>query len=151
MGIKLNPSEAGFGALNVLLEGLVKTGRRETWGFSGWPLNDISPQTPGTVLFGGKRSVSYKIDVAILNEKNKTLGMSSITLDTETIAFSQRDMRIFPPYKVKGVVSFPNVRVDDLTPALTIASDMQNLPILIRYNLLAWGFPIWAAFGGRKK
>jgi hypothetical protein len=33
MRIALDPSEAGFNALNALLEGLERTGRRSTWGF----------------------------------------------------------------------------------------------------------------------
>jgi opacity protein-like surface antigen len=120
MRIELNHSEAGFGALNALLEGLEKTGRRKEWGFSGWPLMDISPQTAGTVVFGGKRSFSYKIDVAILNDKGKTLSEKSITLNTKNITFSSGDTQIYPPGTVEGVVSFPNVKADDLTPSLTI-------------------------------
>ncbi|MDR1174127.1 MAG: hypothetical protein LBK83_01485, partial [Treponema sp.] len=34
MRIRVAPSEAGFMALNALLEGLEKTGRRELWGFA---------------------------------------------------------------------------------------------------------------------
>jgi hypothetical protein len=51
MLVRAAPSEAGFMALNALLEGLEKTGRREIWGFSGWPFLDIRPRTPGTTLF----------------------------------------------------------------------------------------------------
>ncbi|MDR0708532.1 MAG: hypothetical protein LBF77_00525, partial [Spirochaetaceae bacterium] len=35
MRVSLTPSEAGFAALNALLEGLEKTGRRSVWGFAG--------------------------------------------------------------------------------------------------------------------
>jgi hypothetical protein len=121
MRIALNPSEAGFGALNALLEGLEKTGRRNAWGFSGWPLLDISPRTAGTVVFDGKRSFSYKVDVALLNDNGKILGSNSITLNTKTIVFSSGNTQISPPDWVEGVVNFPSVKAADLTPSLTIA------------------------------
>lgn len=70
MRIALDPSEAGFTALNTLLEGLEKTGRRSAWGFSGWPLMDITPRTAGTVVFNGRRNFSFKVDVELLNERN---------------------------------------------------------------------------------
>jgi len=44
MRIALYSSQAGFNALNTLLEGLDKTGRRSEWGFPGWPLMEISPR-----------------------------------------------------------------------------------------------------------
>ncbi|MCL1931440.1 MAG: hypothetical protein FWF55_06460 [Treponema sp.] len=120
MRIALDSSEAGFGALNALLEGLEKTERREIWGFSGWPLMDVTPRTAGTVVFNGKRSFNYKVDIVLINEANKTIGNNSITLNTETINFSTGDRKITPPSSVGGLVSFQNVRVEDLTPTLTI-------------------------------
>ena len=120
MNIALDPSEAGFGALNALLEGLEKTGKRKDWGFSGWPLLDINPKTAGTVVFNGKRSFSFKVDVALLNEYNKTLARNSITLNTESIKFSAGDVKVPSPYGAMEVVRFPNIKAEDLTPALTI-------------------------------
>jgi len=120
MRIALDPSQAGFDALNALLEGLEKTGRRSIWGFSGWPLMDVSPRTSGTVVFGGRRSFSYKVDVALVNEKNKTIGNSSVTLTTEAIKFSAGNIWITPPSSVEGIVNFPNVKAEDLTDTLTI-------------------------------
>jgi hypothetical protein len=121
MRIALDSSQAGFGALNALLEGLEKTGKREDWGFSGWPLMDVTPKKiAGTVVFDGKRSFSYKVDVALINEANKTIGKSSITLNTKAINFSAGDKRIPPPPSVGEVVNFPNVKAEDLTPTLTI-------------------------------
>jgi tetratricopeptide (TPR) repeat protein len=126
MRIALDPSQAGFSALNALLEGLEKTGRRGVWGFSGWPLMEISPRTTGTVVFGGKRSFSYKVDVALINERNKTLGNSSITLTTESISFSAGDKIVTPPFRVYDVVSFRNIKAQDLTPTLTIVIRAVN-------------------------
>jgi len=120
MRIALDSSQAGFDALNALSEGLEKTGKRRDWGFSGWPLMDVSPKAMGTVVFGGKRSFSYKVDAALINENNKTIGNSSIILTTETINFSDGNIRVTPPTSVEGVVSFPNVKAEDLTPILTI-------------------------------
>jgi tetratricopeptide (TPR) repeat protein len=120
MRIALDPSEAGFGALNALLEGLEKTGRRRDWGFSGWPLMNITPRTTGTVVFGGRRSFSYKVDVALVNGANKTIGKGSVTLATERIGFSAGDVKITPPGIIRDVVNFRNIKVGDLSPILTI-------------------------------
>jgi len=126
MRIMLNPSEAGFSALNALLNGLNKTGRRDAWKLSDWPLADISPKTAGTVLFGGTRSFSAKIDVALLNDKGKNLGNKSITLNTGKVAFSNFNSQIQAPDGVFGIVDFPNIKADDLTPSLTIVIAAVN-------------------------
>jgi hypothetical protein len=112
MRIALDPSNAGFEAINALLEGLEKTGRRDVWGFSGWPLEDITPKTAGTVLFNGKRAFSCKVDVSLLNENNKTIGKSSTTLTIGAVQFSGNGLA--SPARVEGTVNFPNVKADDL-------------------------------------
>jgi formylglycine-generating enzyme required for sulfatase activity len=127
MQIALDPSDAGFGALNSLLEGLAKTDRRDPWGFSGWPLLDISPRTPGTVVFGGQRSFSFKVDAALVNENRKTIAARSITLKTETMRFSAGDTIVSPPFGDEGIIRFPNVKIDDLTDTLTIVINSVNL------------------------
>ena len=120
MRIALDPSEAGFGALNALLEGLEKTGRRGVWGFDGWPLREINPRTQGTVVFGGRNSFSYRVEVALLNEARKTLSRSSITLNTGQIRFSAGDTKVTPPPGVLETIRFSNVNAEDLTSTLTI-------------------------------
>ncbi|WP_461255992.1 formylglycine-generating enzyme family protein [Treponema sp. R80B11-R83G3] len=120
MRIALKPSEAGFNALNALLEGLEKTGKRKDWGFSGWPFLDINPKTPGTVVFAGKKSFSYKVDVTLLNEENKILGKGSITLNTKDLNFTSGDGKVFSPSGDMGMIRFPNVKAADLTSTLTI-------------------------------
>jgi WD40 repeat protein len=124
MRIALDPSNAGFDALNALLEGLEKTGRRSVWGFTNWPLTDITPKTAGTVLFNGKQNFSCKIDVTLLNEKNKTIGKNSITLTTGIIIFSGNNLA--KPSSIDGTVNFPNIKAEDLTPVLTIVIDAVN-------------------------
>lgn len=126
MRIALNPSEAGFGALNALLEGLNKTGRRSIWGFEGWPLQDIDPKIPGTVVFNGSKSFTYKVDVVLLNEMNKTLGKNTVTMDTRNIAFSAGSQRVTPPSGTVETVLFPNVNAAELTPILTIVITAVN-------------------------
>jgi tetratricopeptide (TPR) repeat protein len=138
MRIALDSSQAGFDALNALLEGLEKTGRRRDWGFSGWPLMDITPRTAGTVVFGGRRSLSFKVDVALINENNKTIGNSSITLTTETIGFSAGDTMVTIPDSVYETVSFSNVKTEDLTPTLTIMIVAVNG--ISSHNLSASGY-----------
>jgi len=120
MRIALDPSKAGFDALNALLGGLEKTGRREAWGFSGWPLLDITPRVSGTVVFGGKRSFSYKVDVALVNENGKRIGNGSVTLNSEISRFSSGDRSVIIPVNVDDVVRFQNIKAEDLTPTLTI-------------------------------
>jgi hypothetical protein len=126
MRIALDPSAAGFAALNALLEGLEKTGKRNDWGFTGWPLLDLAPKTQGTLVFEGKRSFSYKVNVSLVNEKNKVLGKSSISLDTYAIKFSAGDTKVLPPDGLFETLSFPNVKADDLTPILTIIIESVN-------------------------
>jgi Skp family chaperone for outer membrane proteins len=126
MRIALEPSSAGFNALNTLLEGLEKTGQRGVWGFSNWPLTNITPNTAETVLFNGRQNFSSKIDISLLNDKNKAITKSSITLNTETIKFSPSGIALTNPGSVVGIVNFPNVREADLTPMLTIVIDAVN-------------------------
>jgi WD40 repeat protein len=120
MRIALDPSSAGFNAINTLLEGLEKTGRRRSWGVSNWPLTDITPRTSGTVLFNGRQTFSCRVDVRLLNENNKTISSGSITLNTEKIGFSQSSNALTIPRSVEGTVNFTDVKAEDLTPVLTI-------------------------------
>ena len=126
MRLALSPSEAGFAALNTLLEGLQKTGKRGDWGFSGWPLRDTEPKTAGTVVFNGKTSFSYKVDVELLNEKNKTLGKNSVILTTEPIKFFGGSSRVQPPPETFRTALFSNLKAEDLTPTLTIVITAVN-------------------------
>jgi len=126
MRIALDPSETAFSALNALLEGLESTGKRADWGFAGWPLLDTAPKTPGTVVFEGKRSFSYKVNVTLLNEKNKVLGRNSITLNSSSMKFSAGDKKVIAPEGVFEMIQFPNVKAEDLTPALTIVIESVN-------------------------
>lgn len=126
MRIALDPSETGFSALNVLLEGLEKTGRRAHWGVSGWPFLDDDLKTPGIVVFNGRRTFSFKVDVSLLNENNKTISKSSITLNTGEISFSPGDRIIYPPSGDIGLIRFPNVKREDITASLTIAITAVN-------------------------
>jgi len=126
MRIALDPSEAGFAALNALLEGLEKTGKRGVWGFAGWPFLDLAPKAQGTVVFEGKRSFSYKVNVTLLNEKNKVLGKNAVTLNASPIVFSAGDKKVLSPDGVFETLLFPNVKAEDLTPALTIIIESVN-------------------------
>jgi len=121
MRVALNSSVAAFDALNTLLEGLEKTGRRRQWGFNGWPFMDIEPQKiPEVVVFSGKNTFSYKVDVALLNDKKKNLGQSSITLNSGELNFTAADKKVTPPAGDRGIVQFRSIKADDLTPTLTI-------------------------------
>ena len=138
MRIALGPANAGFDALNALIEGLEKTGRRDAWGFSGWPLLDISPRVAGTVVFGGRRAFSYKVDIALINENNKTLANSSVTLTSERINFTSSDRFITAPGIVDDIVNFSNLSADDLTPTLTIVIAAVNG--VASRNIIASGY-----------
>jgi hypothetical protein len=70
MRIAVEPSEAGFTAL---IAGLENTGKRKSWGFAGWTLRDIEPKTSETVLFQGNRAFMFKVEVALVNERGKTI------------------------------------------------------------------------------
>jgi formylglycine-generating enzyme required for sulfatase activity len=119
MLVSVAPSEAGFAALNALLEGLEKTGKREAWGFSGWPLLDI-PKAPEAVLFPGKRSFSYAVQAGLVNENGKIIARGKVTLNTGALSFRAGDRSINPPEGAFGRMDFPNVNAADLTPILTV-------------------------------
>jgi len=71
-------------------------------------------------VFGGRRTFSYKVDVALLNENEKRIGNGSISLNTEAIGFNSGDISITHPFDVHEIVRFPNIKTEDLTPSLTI-------------------------------
>ncbi|MDR2782946.1 MAG: hypothetical protein LBB48_03745, partial [Treponema sp.] len=121
MRISLTPSEAGFSALNALIEGLEKTGKRGRWGFAGWPLLPITPQkTPEAALFPGKRSFSFTVEAGLVNEAGKVIARGKTTLKTGTFSFKAGDPALLPPEGVFGQISFPGVNAADLTPTLTV-------------------------------
>jgi hypothetical protein len=121
MRISLTPSGAGFGALNALLEGIEKTGKRERWGFTGWPFFDITPKKePEAVLFPGKRSFSFTIETGLVNEAGKVIARGKTTLKTGGINFKAGDTVLGPPDGAFGQIDFPKVNVADLTPTLTV-------------------------------
>ncbi|MCL2880462.1 MAG: SUMF1/EgtB/PvdO family nonheme iron enzyme [Treponema sp.] len=126
MLISLAPSEAGFTALNALLEGLDKSGKRSDWGFAGWPLLDLNPKTPGTIVFDGRKQFNCKVDVELQNEKGLTMGKSSITLNSGTINFSAGDPKVPSPDGNMDFINFLNVKADNLTPTLTIIISAVN-------------------------
>jgi formylglycine-generating enzyme required for sulfatase activity len=120
MQVGLAPSEAGFAALNALLEGLEKTGKREVWGFSGWPFLDITPEDRDVVLFPGVRSFSFTVQVGLVNEAGKVIARGSIKLETGTIGFKAGDKTVHAPEGALGRMNFPEVNIADLTPTLTV-------------------------------
>ncbi|GHT78352.1 hypothetical protein FACS1894130_04760 [Spirochaetia bacterium] len=126
MRVALDPSEAGFAALNALLGGLEQSGRRDAWGFKGWPLLNVIPKTPGTVVFADKHSLSFKLDVTLLNENGKALGKSSVTLSSSTLHFAAGDKEVPASKGEVRMMRFANVKADDLTPVLTIVISAVN-------------------------
>jgi opacity protein-like surface antigen len=126
MRIALDPSETGWAALNTLLNGLERTGRRQTWGFNGWPFLDITPRDPSAVVFTGKQRLSFKIEVALLNETGRTIGTNSVTLNIGAFQFAAGDKAVSPPERVLDLVRFPKVDARYLTPVLTVAITAVN-------------------------
>jgi adhesin HecA-like repeat protein len=120
MRIRAAPSEAGFMALNALLEGLEKTGRRELWGFAGWPFLDIRPKAPETTLFPGQRSFSFAVQTALVNENGKVIARGNLTLKTGVLAFKAGDKLVKAPEAALGQVVYSKVNAADLTPTLTV-------------------------------
>jgi formylglycine-generating enzyme required for sulfatase activity len=102
------------------VRGLDKTGKREQWGFKGWPLLDIEPKTPEAVVFGGKRDFGFKVEVALVNENKKVIAKSSINLNAGKMTYSAGDSLIKPPAGDANLVRFPKVNANDLTPSITI-------------------------------
>jgi formylglycine-generating enzyme required for sulfatase activity len=125
MRVGLVPSEAGFAALNALLEGLEQTGRRETWGFAGWPLEDLKPKVKGTALFNGKDAGSFTVEVLLLNDKQKQVGKGSVILSSAP-GFATGRKSVTPPGGRFDIIRFQNVKADELSPVLTIVINSVN-------------------------
>jgi hypothetical protein len=126
MRVALESNTASFEAMNALLSGLDETKRRKAWGFSDWPLYDLNPREPGTVFFGGRRSLSFKLDVTLFNEAGKAVGRGGLTLNTGEIRFSPENKEILPPECAVDMILFRDVKIDDLTPVLTIVINNVN-------------------------
>jgi len=126
MLIWLSPSESGWEALNTLLSGLDKTGRRKAWGFDNLPLKDPTPSAKDAVVFGGKESFSFKVDVNLVNEAGKTIGKSSVTLESGKIYFYPGDKKLTPPSGNTKQVKFSSVKAADLTDTINIVISAVN-------------------------
>jgi hypothetical protein len=125
MRVGLVPSKAGFDALNALLEGLEQTGRRGTWGFGGWPMEELNPKENGTRLFSGKNATSFALEVLLLNDKQKQVGKGSVTLSA-TPGFATGDTSVRPPAECFDLIRFRDVKTEELTPELTIVINSVN-------------------------
>jgi formylglycine-generating enzyme required for sulfatase activity len=128
MWVGLVPSEAGFAALNALLEGLEQTGRREPWGFTGWPMEDLKPAVNGTVLFTGKDATSFTLEVLLLNDKQKEVGRGSVTLNAGQLAAPGNKSVTLPKGRF-DTIRFRDIKADKLSPVLTIViSSVNGIP-----------------------
>jgi tetratricopeptide (TPR) repeat protein len=125
MRVGLVPSEAGFAALNALLEGLEQTGRRGTWGFAGWPMEELNPKVSGTRLFSGRNTTSFAVEVLLLNDKQKQVGKGSITLSAAP-GFATGNKSVTLPVERFDTIRFQNVKADELSPVLTIVINSVN-------------------------
>jgi tetratricopeptide (TPR) repeat protein len=125
MRVGLVPSEAGFAALTALLVGLEQTGRRGTWGFGGWPLGDLNPKVSGTTLFGGKNDTGFAVEVLLLNDRQKPVGMGSSTLRAAPGMSAGNKSVTLPPERFDHI-RFQNVKADELSPVLTIVINSVN-------------------------
>ena len=125
MRVELAPSEAGFAALNALLEGLEKTGKRADWGFEGWPLYELEPPVKGTTLFGGNYVSTFTVEILLFNEQQKQVGKGSITLQSSFL-FLPKWHGLSLPIHGFGFIRFQNVKVDELSPVLTIVVNAVN-------------------------
>jgi tetratricopeptide (TPR) repeat protein len=125
MRVGLFPSEAGFAALNALLEGLEQTGRRGTWGFNGWPMEELNPKVNGTRLFSGKNATSFAVEVLLLNDKQKPVGKGSVTLNAGQLA-APGNKSVTLPEERFDTIRFQNVKADELSPVLTIVINSVN-------------------------
>jgi hypothetical protein len=126
MRVVLDPSKSGFDALNTLLDGLEKTGKRAEWGFSGWPLLYVNPRVYDAVVFYGKKTFRYNVDVALLNKDNRTIGRGSIALSVGALDFALGDKKVPLLAGDAGMVRFSNVNIDALSKNLTIVITYIN-------------------------
>jgi hypothetical protein len=124
--IGIDPVQTGLTVLNELLARLERTGKRSTWGFAGWPLNNIEPVDRDAVVFGGNRVFSFTILAAIVNGEGKTIVANTITLNSAVTDFSSGDTRLAAPAGASGIIRFDKVKADDIIDPLSIRITRVN-------------------------
>jgi hypothetical protein len=116
----LYPAESVFKVLNDLLQGLENTGRREKWGFVGWPLLPVNPPDPAAAVFGGERTFSFNIEAALLNEAGTEIGRQNFALTSGSLSFTAGATRIPMPASDNRTVKFSRISIKNLSGTGTI-------------------------------
>jgi hypothetical protein len=123
---ELIPAESVFKVLNDLLSGLEATGNRSTWGFNGWPLNDVQPSAPDAIVFGGERSFKFDVEAVLIDGARKTIGTDRFSLTSGSLAFMSGGKRIDLPAPARSTVNFQKVDIKTLVPPLSIRITKVN-------------------------
>jgi hypothetical protein len=96
-----------FRVLDTLLVGLEKTGKRETWGFGGWPL-----EGEGKVI---EAKGEFPLEAALLNNKGRII---TTTQTIFTTAVSKEGLIISRPEHLRTITF--TVKAKDLSDNMTV-------------------------------
>jgi hypothetical protein len=117
----LYPTTA-FGAVDNILAGLEKTGKKETWGFKEWPLGGEAAVFVGRKersVWGGvvywKSAEEFTVEAALLNDKGKTIATGRGVLNS----WVEKDDSRIQGSNDKGTITF-TAKADDISDALTV-------------------------------
>ncbi|MFP3040456.1 leucine-rich repeat domain-containing protein, partial [Treponema primitia] len=113
-----NASASVVNVVNVVRQGLLATGRAETWGLN-WPRNSVGRNYP----FGGQ-SESFTVVVELVNQDGTTIGSERVTVEGGwNLRWKDNDKALWgliPRIQGSRSLSFQRVNANLITPQLTI-------------------------------
>ncbi|GHV71194.1 hypothetical protein AGMMS49928_21940 [Spirochaetia bacterium] len=123
--VDLVPNAAWFNAkssvtnvVNVVRQGLLATGRADTWGLN-WPRNSVGRNSPF-----GNRGESFNVVVELVNDTGKTIGSTRVTLEGGwDMRWKDNDRALWglwPRIQGRQDIGFRGVKADEITDRLTI-------------------------------
>ncbi|MDR2658790.1 MAG: leucine-rich repeat domain-containing protein [Spirochaetaceae bacterium] len=116
--LSIKPVDIKFKILNEILTGLNNTGRRSSWGLGEWPITNIEPYDPSTVLLGEDKSFDFQINVSLYNGIGRIAGKSGAEL--KALINFDKDNNIIIPEQELGVIYFTNIKTKDVFGDLTV-------------------------------
>ena len=99
---------------------LENSGRREKWGFSGWPLLPVNPPDPAAMVFDGARTFRFTMEAALLNEAGNETGRQNFSLSSGSLSFSAGNTQILMPALDNRTVNFSRISIKNLSGTGTI-------------------------------
>jgi hypothetical protein len=101
--------------VQTMLEGLNKTGRKDTWEIGNWPQRNITNLNP---FKNGNKD--FSVAVELVNSNNKIIGRQTFTVRGSWQFNFTSGVKLSSSTSNEQTVVFPDVNVNDITDVLTI-------------------------------